>query len=149
MSDFIVTLSTLREADACESGMVYLLNIVGVDFPDDAPIDLGNLTEVKGFLYALWALRCVLGHDRDKRLYAVACARRVQHLMTDERSIDAINVAERYANGNASDDELNAATHAAAYAAHTTAAAAERQWQYDLFIAMCEGQAPWQHQQGE
>jgi hypothetical protein len=47
--------------------------------------------------------------DKTLRLFAVGCARKVQHLMKDQRSIDAINVAERYANGNATEDELAAA----------------------------------------
>jgi hypothetical protein len=52
--------------------------------------------------------------DKELRLFAVFCARSVQHLMTDPRSRDAIEVAERHANGLATDDELRAA-YAAAY----------------------------------
>ena len=59
--------------------------------------------------------------DKTLRLFAVGCARRVQHLMTDQRSLDALDVAERYANGNATKDELNAA-RAAAWAAAWDAA---------------------------
>ena len=58
--------------------------------------------------------------DKQLRLIAVECCRSVQHLMTDERSINAVNVAERYANGEATDEELKAAwaaTEAAAWAA--------------------------------
>ena len=51
------------------------------------------------------------------RLFAVWCARQLQHLMTDTRSIEALAVAERYANGKATDGELNAAAAAAAVAA--------------------------------
>ena len=47
------------------------------------------------------------------RLYAVWCARQVQHLMKDSRSIAALDVAERYANGSASDEDLAAARDAA------------------------------------
>ena len=53
------------------------------------------------------------GCDREIRLYAVWCARQVQHLMTDQRSIDALDVAERYANGLANENELAAASDAA------------------------------------
>ena len=52
--------------------------------------------------------------DVELRRFAVWSARQVQHLMTDERSLNALDVAERYANG------------AAAYAAHATAHAAAR-----------------------
>lgn len=50
------------------------------------------------------------------RLFAVWCAKQVQHLITDERSIRALEVAERFATGKASLEELNTA-RAAAWAA--------------------------------
>jgi hypothetical protein len=51
--------------------------------------------------------------DRTLRLFAVHCARSVQHLLTDQRSRDAIDVAERFASGDATADELSAAWDAA------------------------------------
>lgn len=66
--------------------------------------------------------------ERDLRLFAVKCARRVQHLMTDKRSIHALDVAERYANGDASREELNAAVASAREAVDATAAA----WEAEL-----------------
>ena len=59
--------------------------------------------------------------DSQLRLFAVRCARRVQHLMTDPRSLAALDVAERYARGEATDAEL-AAARAAAWAAEFDAA---------------------------
>ena len=47
--------------------------------------------------------------DRTLRLSAVYCARSVQHLMKDQRSINSIDVAERYAHGEATDEELGVA----------------------------------------
>ena len=64
--------------------------------------------------------------DKTLRLFAVGCARKVQHLMKDQRSIDALDVAERYANGNATKDELAAARAAAWEAAWDAAQAATR-----------------------
>ncbi len=64
--------------------------------------------------------------DRELRLFAVWCARQVQHLLTDPRSINAIDVAERYANGEATDEELAAAWDAAIAAARSAASAAAR-----------------------
>lgn len=55
--------------------------------------------------------------DAQLRLYAVGCARRVAHLMDDPRSITAIDVAERHALGQATDEELEAALQAALQAA--------------------------------
>lgn len=51
--------------------------------------------------------------DKDLRLFAVWSARQVQHLMRDSRSLAALDVAERYARGEAADDELTAAWAAA------------------------------------
>lgn len=65
--------------------------------------------------------------DKELHLFAVYCARQVQHLMTDPRSIEAIDVAEKFAQGKASDDELaiaRAAAKAAEYAAADAAARA-------------------------
>ena len=60
---------------------------------------------------------------KELRLFAVFCARQVQHLMTDPRSIEATNVAEKYTQGKASDDDLSTA-YAAARAADAAARAA-------------------------
>lgn len=51
--------------------------------------------------------------DAQLRLFAVRCARRVQHLMTDPRSLAALDVAERHARGKATDADLAAARDAA------------------------------------
>ena len=62
--------------------------------------------------------------DRELRLLVVWAARQVQHLMTDPRSISALDVAERFANGQATSDELSAASDAASAAASDAASAA-------------------------
>ena len=61
------------------------------------------------------------------RLFAIRCARRVRHLMRDPRSVAALDVAERHARGEATNDELREAWAAAwdAWdAAHAARAAA-------------------------
>jgi hypothetical protein len=70
--------------------------------------------------------------DRTLRLFAVWCARntpladgrKTGNLITDPRSLAALDVAERFANGKASADELAAAWNAAGYAAWNAAWAA-------------------------
>ena len=66
--------------------------------------------------------------DRDMRLFAVWCAREALKLLEnpDQRSIDACDVAERFANGEATSDELSAARDAAGDAA--VAAAGDAAW---------------------
>jgi len=72
--------------------------------------------------------------DRTLRLFAVWCARQVQHLMTDPRSVAAVDVAERFANGDATAEELKvarvaaAAADDAAWAAFVAALAAADAW---------------------
>jgi hypothetical protein len=66
---------------------------------------------------ALWALRCIPGIERDARLFAVWCARRVQHLMTSPHSLIALDIATLYANGRATDMDLTDAWVAARDAA--------------------------------
>jgi len=62
-------------------------------------------------------------NDRSARLFAVWCAREALSLIdeTDPRCLTACDVAERYANGDATEEEL-AAARAAAWAAARDAA---------------------------
>ena len=74
--------------------------------------------------WMLWLARKL---DIDKRVVTLAkghCANTVRHLMKDERSIAAVDMAIKYGEGNATDSELAAAAAAAAYAADAAAYAA-------------------------
>ena len=60
---------------------------------------------------------------RQSREFALWCAERVRHLMTDSRSADALDVAARHLRGEASDEELAAARAVVSDAADAAAAA--------------------------
>ena len=80
---------------------------------------------------------CDNWNERTARLFAVWCARQVQHLMTDERSLIALVVAENFANGLATRDELLAAEDAA-----RDAAWAARDAQTNKLMEILEGEWP-------
>ena len=63
-------------------------------------------------------------NDKNLILFACWCVRQVWHLLTDERSRNAVVVAEKYANGDATQEELAAAGDAAWAAARVAAWAA-------------------------
>ena len=151
------TLKDIREHGPCESGWVNLLGALGKTKADDEPISILAILESNGLDDALWCLRAVDGHDKEIRLYAVWCARQVQHLMTDKRSLDALDVAEAFANGKVTKKELAAARAAAGDAAEAALAAAgdaawaaaraaagdaawaaETEWQKQRFLELLE-----------
>jgi hypothetical protein len=107
------TLNRIRAHKPCHDGWRKLLAGLGKTAADDEPLPFARIVEINGIDDALWCCRAEPQHDRDWRLYAVWCARQVQHLLTDPRSIAAIDVAERHAEGTATDDELAAAEIAA------------------------------------
>ena len=117
------TLNAIRKHRPCRRGWIRLLAYLGKTKADDEPISILEILESNGIDDALWCLRAVDGHDKEIRLYAVWCARQVQHLMTDPRSLAALDVAEAFANGKATKEELAAADHAAWDAAWAARAA--------------------------
>jgi hypothetical protein len=120
------TLNQIREHSPCQEGWKKLLRALNKTEADDEPVSIVQIIDNNGLDDALWCLRTVKGYDREIRLYAVWCARQVEHLMTDERSKQALVVAERHANGEATDAELAAAGAAARDAAWAAAGAAAR-----------------------
>ena len=107
------TLIQIREKSPGDDRWERLLDNLGKTHTFYEPLRITTILDSNGLDDALWCLRAVNGCNREIRLYAVWCARQVQHLMTDKRSLDALDVAERFANGFVSDDEKRSAGGAA------------------------------------
>ena len=135
------TLNEIRKQSPCHNGWTKLLRNLGKTKADDEPLAITTILDSNGLDDALWCLRAVDGHQREMRLFAVDCARSVQHFMTNARSVTAIDVAERHADGFATDQELTAARAAAWAAARGAAwdAARAAAWdvQSDLLRIVC------------
>ena len=116
------TLGRIREHNPCRAGWRELLTHLGKTGPDDVPLAYGTILDAVGLDDTLWCLRAE-PHSRIWRMYAVRCARRVQHLLTDG-SLQALDIAERHARGAATDEELDAARDAASVAARAASRAA-------------------------
>ena len=140
MATYEVTLKDLRQAKACIADYNKVVcSLQGQSITDKhrdmksyirfaykEPISLSFILENNGLNDALWALRCIKDADRDIRLFSVWCARQVQHLMRDSRSTNALDVVERFANGKATKEELEAASAAACAATWNAVSAAAR-----------------------
>ena len=111
------TLNRIRERQPCTNGWQTLLAYLGKTKADDEPLPYAVILKSNGLDDALWCCRAEPQYEKEWRLYAVWCARQVQHLMTDPRSIAALDVAERFANGGATQTEMEAARDAAGDAA--------------------------------
>jgi hypothetical protein len=149
VTDFPLT-TTLRRIDAQNprnGQWERILNALGWGeddsfIPMSRPILFSDLAATSLPLgEVLWCCRAEPQRAAIWRRYAVWCARQVQHLMTDPRSLAALDVAERHAAGRASDEELDAAWAAAWAAARAAArdAAWDAAWdaQRQAFIQIC------------
>ena len=103
----------------------------------DTPFGLDEVLEVCGLNDALWCLQIVTeSADREIRLFACDCAERVLPLYekqypNDKRPRRAIEMARKFANRQATQDELAAAWDAAG--------AAEQEWQKERLLEMMKG----------
>ncbi len=128
------TLNRIRAHRPCEDGWKKLLAGLNKTAPDDEPLPFARILEINGLSDAMWCCRVEPRYAREWRLYAVWCARQVQHLMNDLRSIAALDVAERYAVGAANEDGLEEARAAAAAAAAWAAWAEAEEKQAAQFL---------------
>ena len=124
------TLNAIRAKGPCEDGWEKLLKSLNKTKADDEELSLEHILESNGVADAIWCLRAVEGYDREKRLFACDCAEHVLHLYEekypdDDRPRKAIEVSRRYADGEATSDELVAAAADAAWAARAAWVAAD------------------------
>jgi hypothetical protein len=118
------TLNKIHAHNPYKKDWEKLLRGLGKTAADDEPIWIDQILDHNGLDDALWCLRAVEGCDREIRLFSVWCARRVQHLMDDPRSVAALDVAERFARGEATKKQLASARTAARPVAGSAAQAA-------------------------
>ena len=118
------TLNRIRSHSPCVKGWTTLLKHLGKTQADDEPLPFAVILASNGIDDALWCCRAEPQYDKEWRLFAVWCASQVKHLMGDQRSTEALDVATRYANGCATMEELEAAYAAAESAAESAAYAA-------------------------
>lgn len=130
MKQLYTTLNKIRACSPCRSGWGKLLANLGKTHADDEQLPFANILASNGLDDTIWCLRSTPEYSREARLFMVWCASQVKHLMRDPCSLAALDVAERYANGMASDTDLEAAGAAAEAAAWAAGAAAwEAAWE--------------------
>lgn len=116
------TLRRILEAEPCydprERGLL------PADQDLDAPISFRDIVDKVGPEDAIWCFSILPGNEGLKRHFSVDCAERVKHLMKNERSLNVLTVARRHAIGQATDEELAAASAASSAAALDSASAA-------------------------
>ena len=121
-------LNKIRAQHPCKDGWEKLLAHLGKTKADDVEVPFSVILESNGLDDALWCCSSSPEYAHQWRLYAVWCAKQVKHLMEDQRSLEALEVAERHAYGEATDAELDAAWDAAWDA------------QADAFLRLCNGE---------
>ena len=101
------TLRQIRQQGPCSEGWRTLLTFLGKTRVDDEPLPLTTILQSNGLDDALWCLRTVAGYDKEITRFALACAQEVKHLMTDQRSLDALDAVERHLESPLSREELD------------------------------------------
>ena len=132
------TLNRLKLHSPCSSGALRLLRGLDKTRADDERLPFARILEISGLDDVEWCCRAEPRLDHIWRLYAVRSARRLESLMSDQRSMLAVEVAERFLNKKATLEDLDMAWrrardaektsgtlwHAASFAARTVAPSA-------------------------
>ena len=84
-----------------------LLHHFGKSEADDTEVRIIDIIDILGVRGALLTLIAVDGYEREKRLLAVAYAKNALNMITVQSNDNVLEVAERFANGMATQSELN------------------------------------------
>ncbi len=136
----VTTLNRIREHSPYQDGWAKLLAGLGKTAGDDEPLPFAKIYVINGLDDALWCCCAEPQYAKEWRLLAVKYARRVEHLNTDPAVKNAIDVAERYANGEATSKEL-ALARAAAWTVESVAWVAAEAAAWDAAWAAAEAAA--------
>ena len=118
-----ITLAKIKKHRPCHDGWERILAAQGPDMNREWP--LVEAFQSNFLEDVLWALRCLPEHSRLWRKYAVWCVMQVDHLLPDQRSMDALDIAWSHSDCWATDAELAAARAEAKDAASDAKAAAK------------------------
>jgi len=119
------TLNKIRSHSPCGlnpklkplTGYCKLRAYLGEGFDPDEPFSLLTVLDSNGLDDALWCLKAVDGYDKEKWLLAIDFAKQTKHSMIHPLILNALDIAERYANGLATKEELIAAVVSASASA--------------------------------
>jgi hypothetical protein len=114
-----ITLAKIKKHNPCIDGWEQILEAKGPDM--DREWELVEAFDSNDLDHVLWALRCLPEHSRLWRKYAVWCVMQVDHLLPDQRSMDALDIAWSHSICWATDAELAAARAEAKDAASAAA----------------------------
>src|SRR5208337_2397027 len=113
-----ITIAELLELNPCPEGVDALRQGLPYAVTDETPIPAWEAASVVPLDDALWALDRHPALALQRRLFAVWCARSALIYTNDWRVVQAVNVAERYAHGQATQAQLDAASDAVMAAAN-------------------------------
>src|ERR1700693_1097961 len=131
----VTTLKALRAANACTDRYTHLRKALGPKYGDNKPVTMTQILDLNGVDDCLWAIINTQKADRLLRLFACDCAEHVLPIFEkqypdDKRPRNCIVVSRRFANGEATEAERDAAGDAAWAAARDAAgdAAGDAAW---------------------
>ena len=133
------TLKAIKAKGPCEDGWRKLLAGLNKKHSDNKILLLETILEINGIEDAVWALRAIdEKYDNSVRLFNCFCAKYVLDIFEkkypeDKRARKAIETAEKFAWGEASEEELVAAWSAAWSAARDAAWTVARDAAWDHF----------------